>query len=44
MAVEQQVGDYNQPKCPLPHPLNPTLMALSKSQNLLPGPWLDWSF
>ena len=49
MAVQQQLGDYNHCKCPLPHQrktlsqLNPTLRALSKSQNWLAGPWLDWS-
>ena len=50
MAVQQQLGDYNHCKCPLPYQrktlsqLNPTLGALSKSQNWLAGPWLDWSF
>ena len=44
MAVEQQLGDYNHPKCPLPHQLSPILRALSKSQTLPAGPWLDWSF
>ena len=31
MTVEQQLRDYNHPKCPLPHQLNQTLRALSKS-------------
>ena len=31
MTVEQQLGDYNHPKRPLPHQLNQTLRALSKS-------------
>ena len=24
MAVEQQLGDFNHPRCPLPHQLNPS--------------------
>ena len=49
MAVQQQLGDYNHCKCPLPYQrntlsqLNPTLRKLSKSQNCLAGPWPDWS-
>ena len=48
MAVQQQLGDYNHRKCALPllrktlSQLNPTLGALSQSQNWLAGPWLDW--
>ena len=50
MAVQQQLGHYNHCKCPFPYQrktlsqLNPTLRALSKSQNWLAGPWPDWSF
>ena len=49
MAVQQQLGDYNHCKCPLPYQrktlsqLNPILRVLSKSQNWLAGPWPDWS-
>ena len=50
MAVQQQLGDYNHCKRPLSHQrktlsqLKPTLRALSKSQNLPAGPWLDRAF
>ena len=48
MAVQQQLGDYNHRKFALPlliktlSQLNPTLGALSQSQNWLAGPWPDW--
>ena len=50
MAVQQQLGDYNHCKCPLPYhrktlsQLNLTLRALSKSQNWPAGPWPDCHF
>ena len=44
MTVEQQLGDYNHPRCLVPHQVNHTLRALKKSQNLPAEPWLDWSF